>query len=376
MLTLTWIFALGPTAEAAPVLHADDEQNAMETVAEQQGGIREPLEDWPLSALLDAVPAVLVEGASTTDCDGALLTNDELGAGLDEAKGQLVYMQYSDAAALLDGLDKRLPCLNEAADPAQLARLGFLRGLAAAAEGRDADAVAAFSAGLSADPGLQWDADLPDTGRDLFDGLGELAEVPAQIVVHPTDAVVLVNGRRVEANTELAAGPHLLQVVVGDGWTTWRLDVGSGAGVRVVAPHAAGTDMLGWPSAPSGQGALDLVLSAEGSEHGLLFVVDGGDAWSRSAGTWTSLESPAKERSLPVQSITRWGGAGLLAVGAGVATVSYRNGLDAHGRGTDAVDEAAYLAAKPDYDAAARWLIVGDAAVLTGAAMVGVSFLW
>ena len=374
---MTWILAFASTADAAPVLHADDDPDAVARAAERNGG--GTMESWPVSELLGAVPAVLVEGASVLSCDGASLSGEDLGTGLDKAKGQLVYMQYSEAAAALKALDQRLPCLGEAADPDQLARLGLLRGFAAASEGRDAEAVEAFGAALSADAALAWDSDLPDNGRDLFEGLHELAEAPAQIGIHPADGVVLVDGRRVDGRMELRAGSHLLQVVVGDTWSTTMLDVAAGADVRVVAPHAAGPDALGWAADPAGRKALDQLLAAEGSEPDPLLVVDGQDVWNRSSGTWASLEAPASERSIPVQSITRWGGAGLLAAGAGLAAVSYRNGLDAHGRGLDAIDdadEAAYLGAKPDYDSAARWLVVGDAAVVTGAAMVGVSFLW
>ena len=377
MLSLTWILAFASTADAAPVLHADDDPDAVARAAQRNGG--GAAESWPLSQLLGAVPAVLVEGASVLSCDGASLSSEDLGARLDKAKGQLVYMQYSEAAADLDTLRQQLPCLAEAADSDQLARLGLFRGFAAASEGLEADAVEAFGEALSADPALVWDTDLPESGRELMEGLSELAEAPAQLGVHPADGVVLVDGRRVDGKVELRAGAHLLQVVVGDGWSTMRIDVAAGADVRVVAPHAAGSDVLGWPADPAGQNALDQLLAVEGSDPDPVFVVDGQDVWNRSAGAWVSLDAPTRERSIPVKSITRWGGAGLLAAGAGVAAVSYRNGLNAHGRGVAAIDdadEAAYLAAKPDYDGASRWLVVGDAAVVTGAAMVGVSFLW
>ena len=365
---LIWLVG---TSFAMPVLHADGDSGAVERAAEASAIEMTELQPLPLpEALVEGLPWLLGKDSEIEVCEGVPVSPAELEAKVSEARSKALYLDFPTASGLLDETHALLPCLAEPLEAASLAYLGFLRGYVAASEGDQQAAIQGFELALAADPDLEWDPDLPDTGRKLLGDLRGAVRTWGQLELHPGEIPAQLDGTEWDGSLwEVGPGEHLVQVES----QAALVSVASGGRGVLVAPELADEDLLGWPGEPERHEALDLVLEEAGLDDGVL-VVDSKAVWRGEQGTWTELSS---KPALSWKPVARWTGAGLLVGGGALAALSYAQGSAAQQAGAVAVEELdreAYDAAQPDYAAAGTRLLIGDAVAVSGLLLLGASW--
>ena len=183
---------------------------------------------WPSANLLRpccrpplrAHPALSVEGADVYGCTKEALATGWLGTTASKLEGDVVYMDYSAAIATMEAATGQMACMTERATPEALARFWYVGGVAAARGGRTELATGFFQAALGTGVTVEWDADMGDEGRAVFDAARSAAPEPVQLAWEAPSwsQSVWIDGRSANPGMTIAAGQHLIQAQTPAGW--------------------------------------------------------------------------------------------------------------------------------------------------------------
>jgi len=159
-------------------------------------------------------PVVL--GASSQRCLASPSSLADYRASLERLFQATLAMQ--DSEARYQQLRDTWSCIHEPVEPADLAQVAFLQGVAAHSDGQTEVAAQAFREVLVLHPDQPWDPRYPPAAHQVFQqaaaALAGEAHASLQLVVLP-DTQVRIDGRLVPQGAErqqLAAGQHLLQI--------------------------------------------------------------------------------------------------------------------------------------------------------------------
>lgn len=344
-------------AEASDAAALSDATRLLEVPADSLVPLR-------LRDMLDAAAPVFVEGTGTVEgCVVAPLSPAGLHDALKRGRSALAYMQFDDAAELLD--PRRLACLTAIVDPEPAAQLAYLHGVVVYELGDMAATEASFNLALSLDPGLVWDAGLPPRAQDLFAARKNAA---ASATLDVTAGVV-VDGR--SAGRALVPGRHLVQSEDGTGFF---VEIGEGRSVLLL-PDALDASMLGWTRdrrAPLLAAAVDAWVGGDRQT----VVLHDGVVWQRDGDRWTehrprTTANSGVARVVPDEAMRRrrWITAGVGMTSAGIVTVGY--GLLRMYQSVDDATEAIDEQEPSEYDDAvdvyrSSYFIMGTGGAIAG----------
>ncbi len=280
------------------------------------------------------------------------------------AEDHLAYMRWSEALQTLDEALAKASC-DPLSSGAELARLHFLRGLAAAEAGQ-ADASGHYEAALALDAELDWDESWSPRHKEAFElvrsGLPETVQLSLS-----SGAAVRIDGEDRAGELSLMPGAH--HVVV-DGQVASLMLEGDAV---LVVPGPAPED----PNAA--QPALQDWLDRAHPEP--LRVASSGQVWERSDPSgWSVVASYGQEA--PVEQLRRGPvavsatGAGLAIAGGVLIGIGRSRSVDGAAEGSSATDWSSYDASLANWESGTRMVGVGVGVLATGGALGAAGLGW
>ncbi|MFZ5478600.1 MAG: hypothetical protein ACOZNI_17650 [Myxococcota bacterium] len=335
----------------------------------------------PLSELLAGRPPVGLGGARVIACAEAPAANAAVAEAIQRADGALAYMEYESARRDLAIAAARLACLSEPVDPQLAARLWYMRGIAAFADGDTPAARRHFQRARLFDPRLAWDEDFAPDARPTFDGAVDDLRVAEAVwvTIVPLPDGLLVDGRPAaapEGRVAMPPGEHIVQVGTGP-VTTLQVEVDPGGEPTVVVPALVPARLERTPALSAALAATvhrDATVYAVTRAGAVWRVHAGRDDWETLGGGSVAEAAAPVAPAKPGTRLGRWllgGGAAVLAGGGVLAGVSWANGTDAVADAGAAPNEATWLLAEDRYDNAAAGLLAGELLAVAGIGLVG-----
>ena len=319
------------TALAAPVLYLPEEgpDAAIAKVALHDQQKLSEMTALVLGELTDDDEARL-KGGFATACMGGPATVEDIRVLVDEAEGDLTYMELDSAQLKLAHAMADELCLDVPVDAPLAARAHYLYGVAAVRAGDKPQAWESFQRALRYNPELVWDERFPPEGRATFDAArAELGSMQRQDFRVVGGSKVWVDGHPRDTLSQLTPGPHTVQV--GDELVTVLAELNAGMPGTLVLPAGLVDADLAMAADAEGRDVLGAALHAIGGAE--VWYVSLPDAlWKLdpASGEWTDLLEPAEVTTMPysgepvvepvVEPTERQPGRALMAVG-GVAVV-------------------------------------------------------
>jgi hypothetical protein len=303
-----------PCEAAERVLRAGlTDSEAVQQVAADAHIARSSLASVTLPALVAGTGPRLVGPGEVLGCAGE---GTDPHAAAARAQDRILAGDDPGATREVDAAIARLGCARAELAIADVARLYYLRGVAAFDLDDLAAATAAFRQARILVPDLGWDgATFRDAGREQFMAALPAPEIELRILPSTGAARLVVDGLPFPVGPDggrLPPGEHLVQLL-GASAATIRLRVDGDA--ALLLPAEAGDEVSRWVADPHRAGALsELVDAFGGTDVGWVALEDG--TWQRQGGAWTQVAShaPLAERT-PTQRRDATGHR-LVAVGA------------------------------------------------------------
>jgi hypothetical protein len=371
------IALLGAALGGTVALHdGSNAQAARRAVARTLGVPLAEVDATTLPQLLAARDTPVVWGAGVLRCAqvGLSTTGTEMAEMAHRAAEHVQWGEYRAAIHVLDAAIRLAPCLSEVVDPAVVASLLVLRGVAAARE-KEPDPGGYFVDARAVKGDLAWDGGAFNDadGAAIFQAVATRApsRAPLTLLADP-DVAVWVDG--VRARTDgLAEGRHILQFRLGEGaLSTLVVTIRGPDPVAVLFPRGLRATDLHWVFSAETSPASGRVLAEVWPDEQALAAVAANNVAKR----WVVQ---------PTRRFPRWLGPTLLAAGGAAAALggvgaglSFSRGGDAYQDWRNAPNKADYEAAAADYRAEQERLPVWLAAAAggTGVALAGVWVEW
>jgi len=304
-------------------------------------------------ALGDLGDVIRLGGGEAAVCPGSPITVGAFKSGLDKASEHLEWVEPDEASAELDRLRSLLPCLSEVLPREELARIGFLDGVARAYADDEDGARSRYREALGISPELSWDGRFAPRYEPTFTQAYQdaLRAAKGRIAVSPRlgqTAVLWVDGQEfsVEGGTAtLAAGSHLLQWrSERSGFETQLIRIEADEELSLSSPFdVAQAAVSGAGSAPLhklAEAALAAFGEAEQVDEVYLVEFGGVDLLHRfvvATGAWELADEGLAVRRLRARTQRTAGtvsiiaGSVLAATGTVMGIVGYREALTTHG---------------------------------------------
>ena len=178
------------------------------------------------------------EGRAVVECPSPSMTSDDLDKLLDDAEGQILYLELENAAVKLQQAVDLLVCSVDQIDPQKASRLGLLLGVVAIENGDKAAAFDHFSLAVRFDAEVPWNRQFSPGGERLLEAARQEWRVTPKSTVKLFPAVraphqIASNGALHPAPTgqlQLSEGRNWVQVQTEAGWTGMVLNVAPSLG--------------------------------------------------------------------------------------------------------------------------------------------------
>jgi hypothetical protein len=359
--TLMW--ALRAWGSDPVVLDGVEAAEGLERASFATGRPQDALQAFEVSEIVEEIR---VEGGSVRWCATTPTASVSLGYLLERIDAAVGWGEYDKAEQALGEATALMSCA-AAVSGAELARLHLLRGVVAAGQGREPEALQAFAQARQAEPALAWDEAWP-AGREQF-----LAAPQTSALARGYGQVYLDGMPLGPEGRPISPGLHTL--AVGNRAGTLQTDLSP---VEILD----GTELSGAEfSAPEVRSPAAGTLAGRFGQGAPVLVVSPRAVWSAPAGdpAWKMVERRRVSPLLPA-------GGSLLAAGALVALASTPVVLALQGQARQASADmstpagtADFLEAEGRYQRAAdklialRWVpVAGGAVSSVGGAMLTV----
>lgn len=371
MLTVSLLSAF---AGEPVVLYEEEPERALRRVSRHTGITEARPRRW--SELLAGEPPLIVGAETLEPCRGEAASNAELLKLLGLAEELRLAMRTEAWHATLADAEQAWSCLSEPADATLGARLYFLLGIAAFAEGDPLAAARSFEAALRSNPSLDWDEDFAPDAREVFEEVrSRPSPVPVAMRLVPGGSTppLRVDGRTPvvqDGVVEIPAGLHLLQLEE-EGRIWARLDGDAWLFLPGPTPDPASEAQT-----LAGRHRLEGLAAGAGVDH--LLVPSGSLTWELVEGSWARRRTPAARRFGPPLAL-----AGLTLAAAGALWMGAERRTAA--QHIDAVDDRTDTAAYAELDrlhasSRLRWTaglgLLGGGALVAGAGVTLVVTTW
>lgn len=360
------------------VVYSGDSATATATLAETLPVTAERTYDLAaLDTWLAGKPTTLTAG-KLVQCSGAKTTSAAVAELVKTAQVSVDDLDFASALSPLQTAHNSLVCLSDAADPAAVARLEYLLGVAYHFGGDGGKARESFNAALAADPNYGWDNGFPPSARTEFDKAKESLATAKKVTlaVLPRDAAVRVDGKDVvltNGKVDLVAGTHLVQV--GKlGPTTVQVVLDDSGAASLIVPAQIRAEATAWAADPVLGGDLARVFAVflPGKP---VSVITGPDVYTGGNGalTWTRVTPIEVKHGAPVGAILTGTGGGVFLGGAVLATIGWTSAQSAIRDGeADGVTTAEWQAAGESYDRARPQFEAGKYVAIGGLALAAI----
>lgn len=340
----------------------------------------EELEGYTIEELIEGRGPLLVGEGELEACEAVPTDLDVVDRYVRLAETRLLYLDYDGVDEAIVSARAAILCLRDPLDPALVARMWFLAGIAAWDRHDETAAAAAFTRAHAMRPGTPWDADFPPGPRPLYEATATssraTAPVALRVVPLPPGFQLRVDGRvepplgtSVLVEVAVSPGAHLLQVVGGSVVRTVRVELSTTA-ATVVLPSLLPDEAPAWAPEPRLAPQLDAVLGALLPVGSGVTVVLSESTWRRIPGqAWTRIarHAPALSRRSPVNALVTGAGATLGLGGAALGIAGWIQGSAAAADGAEATTWSEHTVHLRDYERARTQIVVGEALAGLGA---------
>jgi len=225
-------------------------------------------------------PYWLTGDGAASWCPAAGTAPPDLALTVKRARGALDVLESDKAVGIVDEFEASVACLTSVVDPALVAELYLLRGLAWHVDGEEDRAMADFATAAGIHPDLAWDVGYPPEPQQTYlvareaAGRAEKATFGWRFSLLG-DVTVTVDGREVEPFTavELSPVPHVVQVKDGDQVTSMLMRLDEGRRAVLVDRFGATAAVMAGPTDDLSKVAAETILDALAGQWNASHVV-------------------------------------------------------------------------------------------------------